>query len=96
MAGCLFARGVYSGERLGQALSSLGYADVAAGLDEAGGRIQRLRWRLRLRSGYAPLQTKIPKRYAEVVTWKGPIDTQYMETLRRAYAQKIMELGQEE
>jgi len=95
MVGCLFARGVYNAERLGLALTSLGYDDVAANLDAAGEGIQRLRWRLRMRSGYAPMQAKIPKRYTEVVTWKGPIDTQYMETLRQAYAKKLMELGQE-
>jgi aldehyde:ferredoxin oxidoreductase len=96
MVGCLFARGVYTNERLGQALDSLGYQDVTANLDSAGGDIQRLRWRLRMRSGYAPLHAKIPKRYKEVVTWKGPIDAEYMETLRLAYAHKLMELGQEE
>jgi len=95
MVGCLFARAVYSIERLQQALTSLGYADTAQNLGVAGGDIQRLRWRLRMRSGYAPLQAKIPKRYTEVVTWKGPIDTVYMEELRQAYARKIMELGQE-
>jgi len=95
MVGCLFARGVYTAERLGQALGSLGYADVAANLDTAGGEIQRLRWRLRMRSGYAPLRAKIPKRYTEVVTWKGAIDTQYMETLRQTYARALMDLGKE-
>jgi aldehyde:ferredoxin oxidoreductase len=96
MVGCLFARGVYSTERLQQALTSLGYADTAANLDTAGNTIQRLRWRLRMRSGYAPMQAKIPKRYTEVVTWKGPINAEFMETLRQAYAAKLMELGQEE
>jgi aldehyde:ferredoxin oxidoreductase len=96
MAGCLFARGVYSTERLQQALGSLGYADVAANLDSAGETIQRLRWRLRMRSGYAPMQAKIPKRYTEINTWKGPIDTEYMETLRQTYAAKLIELGREE
>ncbi|GAB6127168.1 aldehyde ferredoxin oxidoreductase N-terminal domain-containing protein [Humidesulfovibrio idahonensis] len=95
MVGCLFARGVYNAEHLGLALTSLGYQDVAANLDAAGEAIQRLRWRLRMRSGYAPLKAKIPKRYTEVVTWKGPIDAEYMETLRQAYAKKLMELGQE-
>lgn len=96
MAGCLFARGVYSTERMQQALASLGYDDVAANLDNAGAAIQRLRWRLRMRSGYQPMQTKIPKRYTEISTWKGPIDAEYMETLRQTYAARLMELGREE
>jgi len=95
MVGCLFARGVYTHERLGRALASLGFEDVAANLDTAGEAIQKLRWRLRMRSGYMPLQAKIPKRYKEVVTWKGPIDAAYMEDLRQAYARRIMELGRE-
>jgi len=96
MVGCLFARGVYSTERLQQALDSLGYADAAANLETASGDIQRLRWRLRMRSGYAPMQAKIPKRYSEVVTWKGPINVEFMETLRQTYATKLVALGQEE
>lgn len=96
MVGCLFARGVYTPERLGMALSSLGYKGVAENLDAAGEAIQKLRWRLRMRSGYAPMNAKIPKRYSEVVTWKGGIDTVYMEELRKTYAAKLMELGREE
>jgi aldehyde:ferredoxin oxidoreductase len=93
MVGCLFARGVYTTERLQQALGSLGYEDAAANLEPAGQAIQRLRWRLRMRSGYDPVHAKIPKRYTEGVTWKGPIDAEYMETLRQTYAEKIGELG---
>ncbi len=96
MVGCLFARGVYTPERLGMALSSLGYKGVAENLDAAGEAIQKLRWRLRMRSGYAPMNATIPKRYSEVVTWKGGIDTVYMEELRKTYAAKLMELGREE
>ncbi len=96
MVGCLFARGVYSNERLTLALNALGYEGVADNLANAGEAIQRLRWRLRLRCGYDPLNANIPKRYSEVVTWKGPIDTAYMEELRQAYARKLLELGQEE
>ena len=95
MVGCLFARGVYTPERLAQALNSLGYADVAGNLGQAGEGVQRLRWRLRLRSGYDPEHARIPKRYSEIATWKGPIDADYMEELRRAYAARILELGAE-
>ncbi|MBA4358814.1 MAG: aldehyde ferredoxin oxidoreductase, partial [Desulfovibrio sp.] len=96
MVGCLFARAVYTEERMKTALISLGYQGVADNLAAAGEAIQRLRWRLRLRTGYAPMAAKIPKRYTEVVTWKGPIDVAYMEELRLAYATRLLELGREE
>ena len=96
MVGCLFARGVYTPERLGLALNALGYKGVAENLTEAGEAIQKLRWRLRMRCGYDPMNATIPKRYSEVVTWKGGTDTVYMEELRRAYATKLVELGAEE
>ena len=96
MVGCLFARGVYTEERLKAALVSLGLQNVADNLATAGEAIQRLRWRLRMRTGCDPMSSKIPKRYTEVVTWKGPIDTVYMEELRRAYAARLLELGREE
>jgi aldehyde:ferredoxin oxidoreductase len=96
VVGCLFARGVYTEERLKAALTSLGLTSVAENLDKAGEAIQKLRWRLRMRSGCDPLAAKIPKRYSEVVTWKGPIDTAYMEELRQAYATRLLELGREE
>jgi len=78
------------------ALVSLGYQGVADNLAAAGEAIQKLRWRLRLRTGCDPMRAKIPKRYTEVVTWKGPIDTAYMEELRQAYATRLLELGREE
>ncbi|PKN08725.1 MAG: aldehyde ferredoxin oxidoreductase [Deltaproteobacteria bacterium HGW-Deltaproteobacteria-8] len=94
--GCLFGRGVYTEERLKDALASLGLQNVADNLLAAGEAIQKLRWRLRMRTGCDPMAAKIPKRYSEVVTWKGPIDTAYMEELRQAYATRLLELGREE
>jgi len=94
--GCLFGRGVYTEERLKDALTSLGLQKVADNLASAGEAIQKLRWRLRMRTGCDPMAARIPKRYTEVVTWKGPIDTAYMEELRQAYATRLLELGREE
>ena len=74
----------------------LGLQNVAENLPAAGEAIQKLRWRLRMRTGCDPMNAKIPKRYTEVVTWKGPIDTAYMEELRRTYAARLLELGREE
>jgi aldehyde:ferredoxin oxidoreductase len=93
MVGCLFSRGVYTADVLAQALDAVGYGNLNASLDAVGNQVQRARWRLRLGMGYDPARVKIPKRYSEVTTWKGPIDTDYMEALRSGYAARIMEMG---
>jgi aldehyde:ferredoxin oxidoreductase len=35
----------------------------------------------------------IPQRFKEVVTWKGPLDTNYMDSLQKTYAKKIREMA---
>ncbi|WP_147819399.1 aldehyde ferredoxin oxidoreductase N-terminal domain-containing protein [Salidesulfovibrio onnuriiensis] len=93
MVSCLFARGVYGDDMLGQALESVGYARLAQDQDSVGENIQRLRWRTRIETGYDPDAVDIPKRYQEVVTWKGEVDPEYMAALKREYARRIRELG---
>ncbi|WP_243544517.1 aldehyde ferredoxin oxidoreductase N-terminal domain-containing protein [Pseudodesulfovibrio tunisiensis] len=93
MVGCLFSRGVYTEALLDEALEAVGYTDLATGVDEIAFEVQKLRWRVRISTGYDPRTVKIPKRYSEITTWKGPLDTEYMEALRQGFAQRIMELG---
>jgi aldehyde:ferredoxin oxidoreductase len=93
MVGCLFSRGVYKDELMGEALDALGYGELNGRLEEIGHRAQCARWRLRMDMGYDPDKVKIPKRYTEVVTWKGPLDVDYMEALRKGYAARIKALG---
>jgi len=93
MIGCLFSRGVYKDELLAEAMEAVGYGGLNGKMAEIGERVQKLRWRLRMGMGYDPNKVKIPKRYKEITTWKGPIDTDYLEALRTGYAARIMELG---
>jgi len=93
MVGCLFSRGVYKDELLAEAMDAVGYGGLNGKMGEIGDRVQRLRWRLRLGMGYDPHKVKIPKRYTEVTTWKGPIDKDYLDALRKGYADRIMEMG---
>lgn len=93
MVGCLFSRGVYKDDLLAEAMSAVGYGDLNGTMGDIGDRVQKLRWRLRLGMGYNPAAVKIPKRYTEITTWKGPIDTDYLEALRTGYAARIMEMG---
>ena len=95
MVGCLFSRGVYKDDLLAEALESVGYGELNGSIADIGERVQRLRWRLRLQMGYRPDLVKIPKRYTEITTWKGPLDIDYMEALRQGYAARILEMGAE-
>ncbi|MHC1789306.1 aldehyde ferredoxin oxidoreductase N-terminal domain-containing protein [Solidesulfovibrio sp.] len=93
LVACLFAREVYKPETMVDILICLGHGELASDLDAAAGNAQRARWRLKLATGYDPMATRIPKRFSEVTTWKGPIDAAYMEALRQGYARAVAELG---
>jgi aldehyde:ferredoxin oxidoreductase len=62
-------------------------------MDSVADYIQRLRWKLRVRSGYRPENVSIPKRFSEVTTWKGPVDPQFLGSLKDAYGERILELA---
>jgi aldehyde:ferredoxin oxidoreductase len=93
MVACLFARGVYTEPRLAECLAAVGYGSLAVGIGPVSRRIQQARWRLRMATGYDPDRIEIPRRYAEVVTWKGPIDWQYFSEVKRQYGGRIRELA---
>ena len=93
LVACLFAREVYKPEIVAEALTCLGYGELAANLDAAAEKARRARWHQKVATGYDPLATRIPKRFAEITTWKGPVDAAYMEALRQAYATAILELA---
>ncbi len=80
MVSCLFARGVYKEELLADCLHSIGYPELAAGLDPLGKHIQKLRWQTRIATGFTPEGTTIPKRFFKVKTWKGAIDSEYLNS----------------
>jgi aldehyde:ferredoxin oxidoreductase len=96
MVACLFARAVYKDELLADCLNSLGYTTLADSMDQVAQHIQKLRWRLRLATGFDPAAIKIPKRFTEITTWKGTIDKKYLNNLTKEYAKRIIELGKEE
>ena len=95
MVSCLFARGVYTEARLADCLKAVGYTALAEDIGAVSQRIQRERWRLRLATGYEPERVEIPKRFSEVVTWKGPIDGQYLSDLKAEYSRRIRTLAAE-
>lgn len=89
MVACLFGRKAYGPEKLQEALASLGMRAEADALLESGRAVQALRWSLKFRTGFKPEAVRIPKRFTEVVTWKGPIDTAYMDAVRSAYTLEL-------
>jgi aldehyde:ferredoxin oxidoreductase len=95
MVACLFARGVYTDARLAECLKSVGYPKLADEIPAVSRSIQAERWRLRLATGYDPERVEIPKRFSEVVTWKGPIDGPYLSALKSEYGRRIRSLPAE-
>jgi aldehyde:ferredoxin oxidoreductase len=96
MVACLFARGVYKDEVLRNCLKSIGYGGLADNMDSVAGEIQRLRWRMRVGTGFRPENVSIPERFSEVTTRRGPVDRESIETLKALYGKSILELGRTE
>jgi aldehyde:ferredoxin oxidoreductase len=96
MVACLFARGVYTDELLADCLRTVGYHPLADNMEAVSQNIQKLRWKTRFATGFDPQGVKIPKRFTEVTTWKGPIDQVFMETLKGEYGKRLVELAKEE
>lgn len=93
MVSCLFAREVYKRDVLASCLGALGYTTLAGDLEALSRRVQKLRWKIRLATGYHPSAVQIPKRFSEVTTWKGPVDGGYQRNLQDRYAGAILEMG---
>jgi aldehyde:ferredoxin oxidoreductase len=55
--------------------------------------IQRLRWRMRVGTGFRPELVSIPKRFTEITTWKGQIDSVFLNGLKDQYASAILALA---
>lgn len=93
MVSCLFAREVYKDALLADCLNVLGYRKLAEDMNSVGRGIQKLRWHTRLSTGYDPGSVMIPRRFSEISTWKGAIDPAFLESLKKAYARRIVDLA---
>jgi aldehyde:ferredoxin oxidoreductase len=93
MVACLFSRNVYKEELLARCLRSVGLPTLADNLPELSRQIQKLRWKTRLATGFDPQGVRIPKRFSEVSTWKGPVEQGFLQDLKKAYANRILELA---
>jgi aldehyde:ferredoxin oxidoreductase len=93
MVSCMFARKVYSVDRVRAALSVLGYNALADTLMQGAEAMQALRWKLKLQTGFTPENVPLPKRFYEVTNWKGQADPDYVNALRTAYTREIRRMG---
>ncbi|MFW6235752.1 MAG: aldehyde ferredoxin oxidoreductase N-terminal domain-containing protein [Desulfovibrionales bacterium] len=93
MVACLFSRKTYSEEVLMNCLGSIGLDQVAESLPEQSAAMQRLRWGLKFETGFDPDGVNIPKRYQEVVTWKGSLDPDLLQNLAGAYSGAIRSMA---
>jgi aldehyde:ferredoxin oxidoreductase len=93
MVSCLFAREVYKEVVLAECLSAVGYRNLAENVDSVAQRVQEMRWQVRMKTGFDPESVKIPERFKQVVTWKGTMDTNYMDSLQKIYAKRIREMA---
>ncbi len=96
MVSCLFAREVYKEAVLADCLSAVGYRNLAENLDSVAQEVQKMRWQMRMKTGFDPGSVKIPERFKQVVTWKGSMDTNYLDSLQKTYAQTIREMAKSE
>jgi aldehyde:ferredoxin oxidoreductase len=96
MVACLFARSVYSDALLSECLHSVGYDELADNIGPVSRHIQKLRWQTRVKTGFDPRILQIPKRFSEVTTWKGPVDPVFLQALKGAYAERILELAKDD
>jgi aldehyde:ferredoxin oxidoreductase len=67
----------------------VGYQKLALDIAAVSRRIQAERWKLRFATGYDPDHVEIPRRFSEVVTWRGPIDAPYLSDLKTEYTRRI-------
>lgn len=96
MVGCLFARSVYTPERLAECLEVAGRRDLADSIDEASLHIRKLRWQVRASTGFDPANFSIPKRFYTVKTWKGLVDKSYLDQLKDEYGRRILQIIEQE
>jgi aldehyde:ferredoxin oxidoreductase len=94
MVACLFARGIYTDELLASCLKAVGYGSLAENLGVISRNIQQLRWKNRFATGFMPEEVIIPKRFYEITTVKGPLDSAFLSSLMADYGKAIRALGQ--
>lgn len=92
MVACMFARHIYTDDVLAQCLEAAGHSQAATSISALTQKVQAERWRLKLATGFDPDRVKIPKRFTQVQTGRGPVVEEEIEAVRKAYADHIRHL----
>jgi aldehyde:ferredoxin oxidoreductase len=88
LAGCLFARGVYTSENIIDALGAVGIEKTKDDLDDLGSRIFQEKYKFKIREGFDLSRVRIPRRFFETVSTLGKIDPQTVEEMLQLYRKK--------
>ncbi|MGQ9699816.1 MAG: aldehyde ferredoxin oxidoreductase N-terminal domain-containing protein [Candidatus Bipolaricaulaceae bacterium] len=83
---CFFARGIYDGETISQALASLGIERSSVELESLGVKILRRKYEFKRREGFDPWKNPVPSRALETPTPMGRVGEEF---LRRALREMV-------
>ncbi|KUK97397.1 MAG: aldehyde ferredoxin oxidoreductase family protein [Methanothrix sp.] len=88
LVGCLFARGVYSTEKIIEALASVGIERTEEELEVLGRKIFDEKYRFKRREGFDPERARIPHRFYETISTMGMVDPETIETMMKIYRRR--------
>ena len=88
LIGCLFARGVYTPDRIVEALGSVGIERSVEDLEILGRKIFEEKYRFKLREGFDLSELRIPGRFYETVSTVGMIDPETIDTMMEIYRER--------
>lgn len=89
---CLFARGVYTEEKVKRALDSLGIVRGPAEFQKIGREIFELKYRFKVREGFKLEDVKIPKRFFETESSQGVLREEDIKEMLGIYRGKVEKL----
>jgi aldehyde:ferredoxin oxidoreductase len=88
LIGCLFARGVYTPEKIVEALGSVGIERSVEDLEILGRKIFEEKYRFKVREGFDLKKARIPARFYETVSTVGMVDPETVETMMKIYRER--------
>jgi aldehyde:ferredoxin oxidoreductase len=88
LIGCLFARGVYTPDKIVEALGSVGIEKTKEDLEILGRKIFEEKYRFKVREGFDLKKLRVPARFYETVSTVGMVDPDTIETMMKIYRER--------